>query len=51
MTRTGSQVPLWWRALDDLGADVEVYVPNRFKDGYGPNLEAYKRLIEKMAPN
>ncbi|AUX12191.1 single-stranded-DNA-specific exonuclease RecJ [Latilactobacillus sakei] len=32
--------------LDDLGAAVEVYVPNRFKDGYGPNLEAYKRLIE-----
>ncbi len=31
--------------LEILGADVNVYVPNRFTDGYGPNLAAYQRII------
>ncbi|MDR0300360.1 MAG: single-stranded-DNA-specific exonuclease RecJ [Streptococcaceae bacterium] len=36
-------------ALDELGADelAQVYLPNRFSDGYGPNLEVYKYWIEK----
>ncbi|MDR2976446.1 MAG: single-stranded-DNA-specific exonuclease RecJ [Streptococcaceae bacterium] len=36
-------------ALDELGADEQsqVYLPNRFTDGYGPNLEVYKYWIEK----
>ncbi len=33
-------------ALDELGAEVQVYLPNRFTDGYGPNLEVYKYFIE-----
>ncbi|CAM3171352.1 single-stranded-DNA-specific exonuclease RecJ [Lactococcus hircilactis] len=33
-------------ALDELGAQVQVYLPNRFTDGYGPNLEVYKYFIE-----
>lgn len=31
-------------ALESIGADPEVYIPNRFADGYGPNLAAYQRL-------
>ncbi|MCO0832199.1 single-stranded-DNA-specific exonuclease RecJ [Fructobacillus sp. W13] len=34
-------------ALTSLGADVVPYIPNRFNDGYGPNQETYKRLIEE----
>ncbi|MFV0555911.1 MAG: single-stranded-DNA-specific exonuclease RecJ [Lactovum sp.] len=36
-------------ALDELGADefTQVYLPNRFTDGYGPNLDVYKYWIEK----
>lgn len=37
---------LMQETLESLGADVEVYVPNRFKDGYGPNLDVYKQLVE-----
>lgn len=31
--------------LEQLGANVEAYIPDRFKDGYGPNKAAYDRLI------
>lgn len=36
-------------ALDELGADelTQVYLPNRFTDGYGPNLDVYKYFIEQ----
>ncbi|GAB2024399.1 single-stranded-DNA-specific exonuclease RecJ [Lactovum odontotermitis] len=36
-------------ALDELGADeqAQVYLPNRFTDGYGPNLDVYQYWIEK----
>ncbi|MFK4899700.1 single-stranded-DNA-specific exonuclease RecJ [Lactococcus petauri] len=33
-------------ALDELGAEVQVYLPNRFTDGYGPNLDIYKYFIQ-----
>jgi len=33
-------------ALDELGAEVQVYLPNRFTDGYGPNLDVYKYFIQ-----
>lgn len=33
-------------ALESIGADPEVYIPNRFTDGYGPNLAAYQRLAD-----
>ncbi|AYF99710.1 single-stranded-DNA-specific exonuclease RecJ [Lactococcus allomyrinae] len=32
-------------ALDELGAEVQVYLPNRFTDGYGPNLDVYQYFI------
>ena len=27
--------------------DTEVYIPNRLKDGYGPNIKAFDQFIEK----
>lgn len=34
-------------ALEMLGAEMVVYLPNRFTDGYGPNLSVYKYFIEQ----
>lgn len=34
-----------YEALNEIGADVDYYVPDRFKDGYGPNQAVYDRLI------
>ncbi|MFC3932142.1 single-stranded-DNA-specific exonuclease RecJ [Streptococcus dentapri] len=34
-------------ALEMLGAENQVYLPNRFTDGYGPNLSIYKYFIEQ----
>ena len=34
-------------ALEMLGAEVQVYLPNRFTDGYGPNKSVYKYFIEQ----
>lgn len=33
-------------ALDEIGAESLVYLPDRFTDGYGPNLDVYKYFIE-----
>ncbi len=35
--------------LEMMGAEVQVYLPNRFTDGYGPNLTVYKYFIEQQA--
>ena len=35
-------------SLEQLGAEVEVYLPNRFTDGYGPNASVYKYFIEQQ---
>lgn len=32
-------------AIEMLGGSAQYYIPNRFEDGYGPNLNVYKRLI------
>lgn len=34
-------------AIEAVGGNVHYYLPNRFTDGYGPNREAFQRLIEK----
>ena len=34
--------------LEELGAEVQVYLPNRFTDGYGPNQSVYKYFIEQQ---
>ncbi|OFI50537.1 single-stranded-DNA-specific exonuclease RecJ [Floricoccus tropicus] len=33
-------------ALDELGAEASVYLPNRFTDGYGPNKDVYQYYID-----
>lgn len=32
--------------LESLGANVNYYLPSRFVEGYGPNIEAFKKIIE-----
>lgn len=36
-------------AIELVGGEVSVYLPNRFTDGYGPNVDVYKHLIEEGA--
>lgn len=31
--------------LTILGADVHFYIPDRFRDGYGPNMAAYQKIV------
>ncbi|MCL2676645.1 MAG: single-stranded-DNA-specific exonuclease RecJ [Streptococcaceae bacterium] len=38
-------------ALDELGGEVQVYLPNRFTDGYGPNKEVYEYFIKNEEIN
>ncbi|MER2227695.1 MAG: single-stranded-DNA-specific exonuclease RecJ [Carnobacterium sp.] len=33
--------------IEMIGGEVNYYIPNRFTDGYGPNVEAFERLIEQ----
>lgn len=35
-------------ALESLGAECQVYLPNRFTDGYGPNQSVYQYFIEQQ---
>lgn len=35
-----------YEALMTVGANVSYYVPNRFTDGYGPNVDSFGRLID-----
>ncbi|PRT75404.1 single-stranded-DNA-specific exonuclease RecJ [Streptococcus anginosus] len=35
-------------ALEQLGAECQAYLPNRFTDGYGPNASVYKYFIENQ---
>lgn len=32
--------------LRDLGANVQFYIPNRFREGYGPNKSAFRQAAE-----
>ena len=34
--------------LEQMGAEVQVYLPNRFTDGYGPNESVYNYFIEQQ---
>ncbi|POG98840.1 single-stranded-DNA-specific exonuclease RecJ [Fructilactobacillus lindneri] len=34
-----------YETLLEIGANVNYYIPNRFKDGYGPNVNAFKKII------
>lgn len=37
---------IMYETLSQLGANVNYYIPNRFKEGYGPNQEAFERIIQ-----
>lgn len=37
-----SSTTVLFLALQELGADVEFYIPNRFTEGYGPNEAAFR---------
>lgn len=34
-----------YETLASIGANVNYYIPNRFEEGYGPNEEAFQKLI------
>ncbi len=34
-----------YETLNEMGAKVNYYIPNRFSDGYGPNVAAFQKLI------
>lgn len=36
-------------SIEILGGNVSFYLPNRFKDGYGPNVTVFQQLIEDGA--
>lgn len=36
-----------YETLQEMGAKVNYYIPDRFKDGYGANPTTYKKLIDK----
>lgn len=38
---------IMYETLSDLGADVDYYIPNRFSEGYGPNVKAFQSIIQK----
>lgn len=40
-----TSMTIMYETLAQLGADVNYFVPNRFKDGYGPNLAEYQHFI------
>ncbi|PLT30883.1 single-stranded-DNA-specific exonuclease RecJ [Peribacillus deserti] len=33
--------------LKQMGADVDYYIPNRFTEGYGPNIPAFEQAVNK----
>ncbi|MDR1521750.1 MAG: single-stranded-DNA-specific exonuclease RecJ [Streptococcaceae bacterium] len=41
-------VTLLKEALESIGAKVSYYLPNRFTDGYGPNIDIYKYFIKQQ---
>ncbi|MGY3724170.1 exonuclease RecJ [Granulicatella balaenopterae] len=38
---------IMYEALETMGAVVDYYLPDRFVDGYGPNVPVFKHYIEK----
>lgn len=36
---------IMYETLSDLGADVDYYIPNRFTEGYGPNVKAFQSIV------
>ncbi len=40
---------LFYKVLTFLGCSVDIYIPDRFAEGYGPNLEALQKLRNNNA--
>ncbi len=38
---------LLWRFLTQVGARVQIYIPDRIKEGYGPNSQAFEKLRQQ----
>lgn len=41
-----SSTTVLMKTLRDLGANVQFFIPNRFREGYGPNEQAFRRAAE-----
>ena len=41
-----SSTTLLMITLRELGANVQFYIPNRFREGYGPNEQAFRQAAE-----
>ncbi|XJS11523.1 single-stranded-DNA-specific exonuclease RecJ [Aerococcaceae bacterium WGS1372] len=39
---------IMYEALESIGANVHYYLPNRLTDGYGPNTDRWKALIDEL---
>lgn len=37
-----------YEALESIGANVHYYLPNRLTDGYGPNTDRWKSLVDEL---
>ncbi|OZU89853.1 single-stranded-DNA-specific exonuclease RecJ [Virgibacillus indicus] len=42
-----SSTTVMLKALQELGADCDFYIPNRFTEGYGPNEGAFRQAYEE----
>ncbi|TFJ94015.1 single-stranded-DNA-specific exonuclease RecJ [Lentibacillus salicampi] len=42
-----SSTAIMIKTLQELGAECDYYIPNRFTEGYGPNEEAFRAASEK----
>ena len=34
------------RYFEEIGVEFEFYIPDRLKEGYGPNIDAFEKLIK-----
>jgi single-stranded-DNA-specific exonuclease len=42
-----SSTTVMMKALQEIGANADYYIPNRFTEGYGPNEKAFRMAAEK----
>lgn len=42
-----SSTTVMMKALQEIGANADYYIPNRFTEGYGPNEKAFKKAAER----
>ncbi|MDN6731659.1 MAG: single-stranded-DNA-specific exonuclease RecJ, partial [Atopostipes suicloacalis] len=42
-----SSTALLYETLDSIGANIDYYLPNRFIEGYGPDITAFDKIIDE----